>query len=110
MIMGVTENRTWIKLFYEGDLVYTKSIDLAADTILDILVEEIPHKTTHYQYPLTLIYFDRPCDVEICREGNNVVVRGCKPSKTKGSRVKGLKGKDRSHFRKPRKSREEIKG
>ncbi len=79
MIMGVSENRNWIELFYEGDLMHTKKIDLAADTLFDILVEEIPHKTTLYQYPHTLVYFDGPCDVEICREGNKIIIRGCQP-------------------------------
>ncbi len=81
MIMGVSENRNWIELFYEGDLMHTKKIDLAADTLFDILVEEIPHKTTLYQYPHTLVYFDGPCDVEICREGNKIIIRGCQTEK-----------------------------
>jgi len=79
MIMGVSENRNWIELFYEGDLMHTKKIDLAQDTLFDILVEEVPHKTTLYQYPHTLVYFDGPCDVEICREGNKIIIRGCQP-------------------------------
>lgn len=81
LIAGVSENRNWIELFYEGDLMHTKKIDLPAGTLFDIMVEEIPHKTTLYQYPHTLVYFDGPCDVEICREGNKIIVRGCRRQK-----------------------------
>lgn len=78
MILGVSENRNWIALFYEGDLMHTKTVDLPSDTLFDIFVEEIPHKTTIYEHPRTMIYFDGPCDLEICREGNRVIVRGCR--------------------------------
>ena len=78
MILGVSENRNWIELFYEGDLMHTKRINLPTDALLDIFVEEIPHKTTIYEHPRTMIYFDGPCDLEICREGDRVIVRGCK--------------------------------
>lgn len=77
MILGVAENRSWIELFYEGDLMHTKKIDLPTGTLFDILVEEVPHKTTLFQYPHTLVYFEGPCDVEICREGNKIIIRGC---------------------------------
>ena len=78
IILGVSENRSWIEVFYEGDLMHTQRIDFPSDALFDIFVEEIPHKTTIYEYPRTMIYFDGPCDVEICREGNRVIVRGCK--------------------------------
>ena len=78
IILGVSENRNWIALFYEGDLMHTKTVDLPSDTLLDIFVEEIPHKTTIYEHPRTMIYFDGPCDLEICREGNKIIVRGCR--------------------------------
>ena len=78
VILGVSENRNWIELFYEGDLMHTKRIDLPSDTLLNIFVEEIPHKTTVYEFPRTMIYFDGPCTLEILRDGNKVIVRGCK--------------------------------
>ena len=84
LILGVSENRNWNELFYEGDLMHTKKINLPANILFDILVEEIPHKTTLYQHPHTLVYFEGPCDVEICREGNKIVVRGCRPRRIKG--------------------------
>ncbi len=78
IILGVSDNRSWITLFNEGDLIHTKTVHLPADTLFDIFVEEIPHKTTVYEHPRTMIYLYRPCDVEICRDGNKVIVRGCK--------------------------------
>ncbi|TMA11668.1 MAG: hypothetical protein E6J89_07085 [Deltaproteobacteria bacterium] len=77
IILGVSENRNWIELLYEGDLMHTKKIELPSDTLFDIFVEEIPHKSTIYEYPRTLIYLDGPCDLELVREGNKVIVRGC---------------------------------
>ncbi|MGH7775027.1 MAG: hypothetical protein ACREQA_22600 [Candidatus Binatia bacterium] len=78
IILGVSENRNWIELLYEGDLMHTKKIDLPTDTLLDIFVEEIPHKTTVYEHPRMMIYFDGPCTLEICREGNKVIIKGCR--------------------------------
>ena len=78
VILGVSENRNWIELLYEGDLAHAKRIELPSGTLFDIFIEEVPHKTTVYEYPRTLIYFDGPCDLEICRDGNKVIVRGCK--------------------------------
>jgi len=78
IVLGVSENRNWIELLYEGDLMHTKKIDLPSDALLDIFVEEIPHKTTIYEHPRTMIYFDGPCDLEICREGNRIIVRRCR--------------------------------
>jgi len=80
IVLGVSDNRSWIALFNEGDLIHTKTVHLPADTLFDIFVEEIPHKTTVYEHPRTMIYFYRPCDVEICRDGNKVIVRGCRTS------------------------------
>lgn len=77
LILGVSENRNWIELLYEGDLMHTKTISLPEGTPFDVFVEEIPHKTTIFEYPRTLVYFDGPCTVEIVRAGTKVVVRGC---------------------------------
>ena len=63
--------------------MHTKSVDLPADIPFDIFVEEIPHKTTIYVYPRIMIYFAGPCDLEIVRDGNRIVVRGCVPIRTK---------------------------
>jgi hypothetical protein len=77
IILGVSENRTWIELLYEGDLMHSKTINLPEGTLFDVFVEEIPHKTTIYEYPRTLVYFDGPCTLEIIRAGAKVIVRGC---------------------------------
>lgn len=77
IILGVSENRNWIELLYEGDLMHTKKIDLPSDALFDIFVEEIPHKSTVYEYPRTLIYLDGPCDLEILRDGSKIIIRGC---------------------------------
>jgi hypothetical protein len=76
LILGVSENRTWIELFFEGDLMHTKTVNLPADTLFDIYVEEIPHKTTVYEHPRTMIFFNGPCDLEITRAGNRVIIQG----------------------------------
>lgn len=76
-ILGVSENRNWIALFNEGDLIHTKTVHLPADMLFDIFVEEIPHKTTVYEHPRTMIYFGRPCDIDIVRDGNKIIVREC---------------------------------
>ncbi len=78
IILGVSENRPWIEVCYSGDLMHTERFELPADASAQIFVEEIPHKSTVLDPPRTMIYLERACDVEICREGNNVVVRGCK--------------------------------
>ena len=56
--------------------MHTKRIELPADAASQIFVEEIPHKSTIYEYPRTLVYFDGACDIEIRRDGNKVIVRG----------------------------------
>jgi hypothetical protein len=76
LIVGASENRTWIELLFEGDLMHTKTIHLPAMTGFDVYVEEIPHKTTVYEHPRTMIFFNRPCDLVIVRDGNKIVVRG----------------------------------
>jgi hypothetical protein len=77
IILGVSENRNWIELLYEGDLMHPKTISLPQGTLFDVFVEEIPHKATIYEYPRTLVYFDGPCTVEIIRAGTKLIVRGC---------------------------------
>ncbi len=46
IILGVSENRSWIEFFFEGDLMHTKTVDLPTGSVFDIYVEEIPHKAT----------------------------------------------------------------
>ena len=76
IILGVTENRTWIELFFEGDLMHTKTVNLPSGAMFDIYIENIPHKTTVYEHPRTMIVFNGPCDLEITRDGNKVIVMG----------------------------------
>jgi hypothetical protein len=76
LILGVSENRSWIELFFEGDLMHTKTVNLPTGSIFDIYVEEIPHKTTVYEHPRTMVFFSGPCDVRIVRDGNKIVVSG----------------------------------
>ena len=76
VILAVSENRSWIEVIFEGDLMHTKTVNLPAGTIFDIYVEEIPHKTTVYEHPRTMIFFNGPCDLDICRDGNRVIVKG----------------------------------
>jgi len=44
--------------------------------MFDIYIEEIPHKTTVYEHPRTMILFNGPCDLEITRDGDKVVISG----------------------------------
>jgi len=74
--LGVSENRSWIELFFEGDLMHTKTVNLPPGFIFDIYVEEIPHKATVYEHPRTMIFFNGPCDVRIARDGNKIIVSG----------------------------------
>ena len=76
IILGVSENRSWIELFFEGDLMHTKTVNLPDGMMFNIYIEEIPHKTTVYEHPRTMIVFDGPCDLEITRAGERVVVTG----------------------------------
>ena len=89
IILGVSENRSWIELFFEGDAMHTRTVNLPAASIYDIYVEEIPHKATVYEHPRTMIFFESACDLEISRAGGRVFVRGTpaavrspKPSKS----------------------------
>jgi hypothetical protein len=76
IILGVTENRAWIELFFEGDLMHTQTVELPGGSLLDIYIENIPHKTTVYEHPRTMIFFTGPSDLEITRDGNKVIVVG----------------------------------
>jgi hypothetical protein len=76
IILGVSDNRSWIELFFEGDSMHTQTVDLPAGSVFDIYVEEIPHKTTVYEHPRTMIFFDGPCDLRIARDGNRIIVTG----------------------------------
>jgi hypothetical protein len=74
LILGVSENRNWIELFFEGDLMHTKTVNLPTGSIFDIYIEEIPHKATVYEHPRTMVFFSGPCDVRIVRDGNRIVI------------------------------------
>jgi hypothetical protein len=76
LILAVTENRNWIEVFFEGDMMHTKTVNLPAGRMFDIYIEEIPHKTTVYEHPRTMILFNGPCDLEITRDGDKVVISG----------------------------------
>ena len=78
IILAVTENRNWIEVFFGGDLMHTKTINLPAGKMFNIFIEEIPHKTTVYEHPRTMIVFNDPCDLTVSREGNKVIVMGIK--------------------------------
>ena len=77
IVLAVTENRNWVEIFYEGDLMHTKTVDLPSGTLFDVFVEEIPHKTTVYEHPRVMIFFEGPCTLEIVRSGTKVIIRGC---------------------------------
>jgi len=76
IILAVTENRNWIEVFFEGDTMHTETVNLPDGMMFNIYIEEIPHKTTVYEHPRTMIVFDGPCDLEIIRAGERVVVTG----------------------------------
>jgi hypothetical protein len=78
IILAVSENRHWIEIFFEGDLMHTKTIDLPAGAGFDIYVEEIPHNATVYEHPRTMIFFSGPCDLAIRQEGHRVIITGCR--------------------------------
>lgn len=75
IILGVSGNRPWIEVCYEGDLMHTERFELPAGTA-QIFVEEVPQKSTLYEPTRTMIYLDGACEVEIWQEGDNFVVRG----------------------------------
>jgi hypothetical protein len=60
IILGVTENRTWIEAFFEGDLMHTQTVNLPAGTVFDVYVESVPHKTTVYEHPRTMFFLPAP--------------------------------------------------
>lgn len=76
LIIAVTEQRNWIEVFFEGDLMHTRTVNFPSGRMFDIYVEEIPHKTTVYEHPRTMIFFTGPCDLQIARGGDRVVVTG----------------------------------
>ena len=76
IILAVTENRNWIEVFFEGDTMHTQTVNLPGGTPFSIYIEEIPHKTTVYEHPRTMIYFAGPCDLEITRDDERVIVTG----------------------------------
>ena len=79
IVLAVTENRNWIEVFFDGDLMHTRTVDLPAGSFFNIYVEEIPHKTTVYEHPRTMIFFTRSADLRITREGEREVVTGVPP-------------------------------
>jgi hypothetical protein len=80
LILGVSENRSWIEFFFEGDLTHTRTVNLPGRSIFDIYVEEIPHKATVYEHPRTMIFFTGSCDVVISRDGDKIIISGARPS------------------------------
>ncbi|HWP23545.1 MAG TPA: hypothetical protein VNM15_05100 [Candidatus Binatia bacterium] len=54
--------------------MHTRTIDLPAGKMFNIFVEDIPHKTTVYEHPRTMIFFTDPCDLRISRDGDKVMV------------------------------------
>lgn len=80
VIIAVTENRNWIEVFFEGDLMHTKTVNLPSGRIFNVYIEEIPHKTTVYEHPRTMIFFNRPCDLRMTRDGDKVIIMGASPS------------------------------
>jgi hypothetical protein len=80
VIIAVTENRNWIEVFFEGDLMHTKTVNLPSGRIFNVYIEEVPHKTTVYEHPRTMIFFNRPCDLRMTRDGDKLIVMGVSPS------------------------------
>lgn len=78
IILGVSANRPWIEVCYEGDLMHTEKFALPAGAA-QIFVEELRQKTILFDPPRTMIYLDGPHHIEIRREGDNIVVRGHRP-------------------------------
>ena len=42
LIIAVTEQRNWIEVFFEGDLMHTRTVNFPSGRMFDIYVEEIP--------------------------------------------------------------------
>ena len=62
-----------------SDLMHTQTVNFPSGSLFNIYVEEIPHKTTVYEHPRTMIFFEGPCDLQITREGDKVIVTGGAP-------------------------------
>jgi hypothetical protein len=76
LIIGASEGRVWIEVFFDGDLMHTKTVNLPPGAGFDVYVEEVPHKATVYEHPRTMVFFSTPCDLDIAREGHRVIVTG----------------------------------
>ena len=76
VILAVTENRHWIEVFFDGVIMHTETVNLPVGKNFTIYVEEIGHKTTVYEHPRTMIYFDGPYDLRVIRDGERVIVSG----------------------------------
>lgn len=76
VVLGVTEERQWIEVFFDGVIMHTETVNLPANRLFTIYVEEIGHKTTIYEHPKSIIYFDGPYDLRVTREGERVMVAG----------------------------------
>lgn len=79
IIIAASENRVWIEVCFDGDLMHTKTVNLPAGSAVDVYVENVPHKATVYEHPRTMVFFSAPCTLDIVREGNRVVVTGLPP-------------------------------
>jgi len=76
IILAVTENRNWIEVFFDGVIMHTETVNLPAGKLFSIYVEEIAQKSTVYEHPRTMIYFDGPYDLRVARDGDRVIVTG----------------------------------
>jgi len=76
IILAVTENRNWIEVFFDGVIMHTETVNLPVGKFFSIYVEEIAHKTTVFEHPRTMIYFDGPYDLRVTRDGERVIVTG----------------------------------
>jgi hypothetical protein len=65
-----------LKIFFEGDLMHTRTVNMPAGSFFNIYVEEIPHKTTVYEHPRTMIFFTGPVNLRVTRDGDRVMVTG----------------------------------
>ena len=41
LILAVTEQRNWIEVFFEGDLMHTRTVNFPSGCMFDIYIEEI---------------------------------------------------------------------
>ena len=56
--------------------MHTRTVKFPSGRMFDVYFEEIPHKTTVYEHPRTMIFFSGPCNLHIAREDDRVVVTG----------------------------------